>query len=330
MKLTKTQKCLLIIGVIVLLYYLCSCIFSHREGMKSQKSSGSVSSDMDKLNKDYKHAMDLLRDGDVDKNALEHSMNLLTDDSKKLYDDLQESDKKQHIGHSSQHHSSSPHHSSHNHSSHNHSSHNHSSSPHHSSQHHSSSPHHSSQHHSSSPHHSSHNHSSSPHHSSHNHSSDTHHINHPSSHSGHHARSDNGYKSKNDFHHPRKHHKISHSKVPGSEMLDSEMSNDDRDNYILKSQIVPPVCPACPQSSACPRDKPCPPCAPCARCPEPSFECKKVPNYNSSAVSNYLPNPMAAQGNMGDPSLASTGMGVGMSGNTNHLPKPVLNDFSKF
>ena len=23
----------------------------------------------------------------------------------------------------------------------------------------------------------------------------------------------------------------------------------------------------------------CPPCPPCARCPEPSFECKKVPTY---------------------------------------------------
>lgn len=309
MKVTKRHKNILFFGTfLLLLYCLYNGMFSHREGMKSHKSHNSpIEDDMSKLNKDYKHAMDLLADGDVDKNALEHSMNLLTDDSKKLYDDLHESDKKQHVGHSSHHHSSS-------------------------SPHHHSSPHHSSQspHHSSPPHHSSSHHSSSPHHSSHNHSSDSHHINHPSSHSGHHARSDNGYKSKNDFHHPRKHHKISHSKVPGSEMQDSEMSNDDRDNYILKSQIVPPVCPACPQSSACPRDKPCPPCAPCARCPEPSFECKKVPNYNSSAVSNYLPNPMAAQGNMGDPSLASTGMGVGMSGNSNHLPKPVLNDFSNF
>ena len=35
----------------------------------------------------------------------------------------------------------------------------------------------------------------------------------------------------------------------------------------------------------------CPPCAPCARCPEPSFECKKVPNYN--AIDNqYLPQPI--------------------------------------
>ena len=42
----------------------------------------------------------------------------------------------------------------------------------------------------------------------------------------------------------------------------------------------------------------CPPCPPCARCPEPAFECKKVPNYSR--------------------------------GNSNHLPRPVLTDFSQF
>ena len=29
----------------------------------------------------------------------------------------------------------------------------------------------------------------------------------------------------------------------------------DEDLYILKSEIVPPVCPACPQSAACPREE---------------------------------------------------------------------------
>ena len=70
------------------------------------------------------------------------------------------------------------------------------------------------------------------------------------------------------------------------------------DLYILKSEIVPPVCPACPTSAACPRQEPCQPCPPCARCPEPAFECKKVPNYNSS--------------------------------NDQFLPRPVMNDFSSF
>ena len=66
-----------------------------------------------------------------------------------------------------------------------------------------------------------------------------------------------------------------------------------QDMYILKSQIVPPVCPVCPQSSACPTQEKCPPCPACARCPEPAFDCKKVPNYSSSN-DNYLPRPVLA------------------------------------
>jgi hypothetical protein len=45
--------------------------------------------------------------------------------------------------------------------------------------------------------------------------------------------------------------------------------------------------------SACPRQEPCSPCPPCARCPEPSFECKKVPNYSTNDES-YLPRPVLA------------------------------------
>lgn len=75
------------------------------------------------------------------------------------------------------------------------------------------------------------------------------------------------------------------------------------DLYILKSQVVPPVCPACPTVNACPTEnskEKCPPCKPCGRCPEPSFECKKSYNYNSS------------------------GSGA------DNLPMPILNDFSTF
>jgi hypothetical protein len=36
-------------------------------------------------------------------------------------------------------------------------------------------------------------------------------------------------------------------------------------------------------------DRPCPACE---RCPEPAFDCKKVPNYRSSAVDQYLPMPV--------------------------------------
>ena len=66
--------------------------------------------------------------------------------------------------------------------------------------------------------------------------------------------------------------------------------------YILKSEIVPPICPACPNvncNNSSNSEKKCQPCPPCARCPEPSFECKKVPNYNSSGLMNQLPIPWA-------------------------------------
>tara|TARA_Y100000768_G_C23981569_1_gene686121 strand:- start:524 stop:1354 length:831 start_codon:yes stop_codon:yes gene_type:complete len=74
----------------------------------------------------------------------------------------------------------------------------------------------------------------------------------------------------------------------------------DEDLYILKSEIVPPVCPKCPDVSVCPKNdtSKCPPCPACARCPEPSFECKKVPNYKRR--------------------------------DDTYLPKPILSDFSQF
>lgn len=65
---------------------------------------------------------------------------------------------------------------------------------------------------------------------------------------------------------------------------------DDGELYILKSQIIPPVCPICPSGIPCKNKikKKCQPCPPCAKCPEPSFDCKKVPNY-SSTRNAYLP-----------------------------------------
>ena len=87
----------------------------------------------------------------------------------------------------------------------------------------------------------------------------------------------------------------------------SQIPPGQEDLYMLKSEIVPPVCPACP-AMKCPAggggggggggEKKCPPCPPCARCPEPAFECKKVPNYSS--------------------------------GNDDVMPHAVLNSFSQF
>ena len=76
----------------------------------------------------------------------------------------------------------------------------------------------------------------------------------------------------------------------------NQIPSGQEDLYILKSQVVPPVCPVCPAYNNSSSNDPdsaekCPPCPACARCPEPSFECKKVPNYN--AIDNsYLPQPI--------------------------------------
>ena len=73
----------------------------------------------------------------------------------------------------------------------------------------------------------------------------------------------------------------------------SQIPPGQQDLYILKSEVVPPVCPAQKNvtiyrnSSECPKCK-CPAPQPC---PESPFECKKVPNYN--AINNTtLPVPV--------------------------------------
>jgi hypothetical protein len=76
----------------------------------------------------------------------------------------------------------------------------------------------------------------------------------------------------------------------------NQIPQGDEDLYILKSQVVPPVCPKCPDViQKCSDDNfdatKCPPCPPCARCPEPAFDCKKVPNYNAFNQ-NYMPVPV--------------------------------------
>ena len=96
----------------------------------------------------------------------------------------------------------------------------------------------------------------------------------------------------------------------GSSIPRSHIPRGQEDQYILKSQIVPPVCPACPPVLACPGKNKCPlcpapepiqPCPPCARCPESPFECKKVPSY-----------------------------GTRDTGYISSFPRPLLNDFSQF
>lgn len=99
-----------------------------------------------------------------------------------------------------------------------------------------------------------------------------------------------------------------------------DIPEGDEDLYVKKTEIVPPVCPKCPDSRSCPRPKPCPPCAPCARCPEPAFECKKVPNY-SAASNSMLPTAQV----MG---MKPNNVGGGSLGG--HEPIPRLSSFANF
>jgi len=80
----------------------------------------------------------------------------------------------------------------------------------------------------------------------------------------------------------------------------SQIPAGQEDLYILKSEVVPPVCPMCP-NIICPEpafdDTKCGACPPCERISNNDFECKKVPNYNainsgSSSSSSFLPIPV--------------------------------------
>ena len=89
----------------------------------------------------------------------------------------------------------------------------------------------------------------------------------------------------------------------------SQITPGFEDLYVLKTSTFPPVNTKQyvyvdddetnedeEEDETLPKGK-CPPCPPCGRCPEPAFECKKVPNYKSN--------------------------------NDQYLPRPVLNDFSQ-
>jgi len=73
----------------------------------------------------------------------------------------------------------------------------------------------------------------------------------------------------------------------------SQIPAGDEDLYILKTQVVPPVCPA--PVVNCPNTEfdvtKCPPCAPCARCTEPAFDCVKRPNYKAFSQ-DFMPVPV--------------------------------------
>ena len=66
----------------------------------------------------------------------------------------------------------------------------------------------------------------------------------------------------------------------------------DDELYVLKSQIVPPVCPKCPDVKKCDASKNCPSCPAPKRCPAKPFECKMVPKWSDPRLSKTEPKPV--------------------------------------
>ena len=77
-----------------------------------------------------------------------------------------------------------------------------------------------------------------------------------------------------------------------NEISSKKIPKGNEDLYILKSQIVPPVCPKCPDVKSCDKDKDCPPCPGPKRCPDKPFECKMMPKYSDPNVTTHLPKPV--------------------------------------
>lgn len=81
--------------------------------------------------------------------------------------------------------------------------------------------------------------------------------------------------------------------VNGKPVTVNSVPPGDEDLYILKSQVVPPVCPVCPPPivKKCDKEKECGPC-PIQRCPTAPFKCVKEPDYSNPSIKQYLPIPV--------------------------------------
>ena len=135
--------------------------------------------------------------------------------------------------------------------------------------------------------------------------------------------------------------------------------------YILKSKIIPPVCPKCPQCpnlvNKCEKEKAeCPPCKPCGRCPKPRRRRRQrgdgdigiglnlneydlpgydLPGYDyssesdedSSDINGISLLPKARGGNLGKQTRFEKNKNYRKQANSpNNEPLPWLNSFSQF
>lgn len=119
------------------------------------------------------------------------------------------------------------------------------------------------------------------------------------------------------------------------------------DLYILKSEVVPPVCPVCPPSiivsgdSGSSDSQNTPPCPACERCPEPVVDCKKVVKYKQNSGGSYgdystfeedVSRPVQKFFNQFEEKtqLFEKGKNYKPDTSTEDEPVPLLNSFSSF
>ena len=88
------------------------------------------------------------------------------------------------------------------------------------------------------------------------------------------------------------------------EYKNEETDDEDSDKYILKSQIVPPVCPKCPDVTVCPN------------------------NNNNNNSTGFVPQPFANKDYLYGYNVAP-GSGSGPL-TSEYEPRPMLTDFSQF
>ena len=123
----------------------------------------------------------------------------------------------------------------------------------------------------------------------------------------------------------------------------SSIPSGKEDLYILKSEVVPPVCPVCPPtiivkgSEKNGTDKP-PPCPACKRCPEPIVDCKKVVKYKRNEGGSYGEyasfdqdtEPVQKVFNQFEEKANLFKKGNNYKPESNSEPLPLLNSFSAF
>ena len=113
-------------------------------------------------------------------------------------------------------------------------------------------------------------------------------------------------------------------------LLGDNLQEGYADKYILKSKIVPPVCPKCPDLiNTCENKQRCPPCPGCKRCPDYGVDVNdRAASYNGGFSDSVLPIPFGLK--RGHSSRNDQGVNYRRMVKSQDKPIPWLNSFSGF